>query len=115
MASSSTALRFIWTSGFRRAGWCRPPVLIRGSRPAQPALLHAVPVPALPRARVGDVGEAVLVGVLQVLQVQAVRIADVREGVRGDPLALDVGNRAFDAAGGVEQPLRVEPLKAGVL
>src|SRR5262249_39846775 len=50
------------------------------TRPAQLPSVLAVLVAALERGRVDHVGEAVAVAVLEVLQVQPVRLADVGQG-----------------------------------
>ena len=55
----------------------------------------AVLVAALVGGGVDDVGEAVAVAVLEVLQVEAVGLADVGQGVGDDSFAADVADRAL--------------------
>src|SRR5437660_149048 len=81
---------------------------------ATPASVLAVLVAATQGCRIDHIGEAVFVGVLEILEVEAVGGAHVRQCVRRDLLAADVSDRALDLAGDEEEPFGVETLVAGV-
>src|SRR5262249_42288942 len=64
----------------------------------------------LERRRINHIGEAVAVAVLEVRQIQRVRLTNVGQGEGDDTLVTDVFDGTFNPAGHAEQPLGVETL-----